>query len=40
VDPVEWWHYNYVDTSRTFELMDIPIEEMEKEVLVSNFSQK
>lgn len=39
VDPVEWWHYNYVDTSRTFELMDIPIDKMELEVL--NFkSQK
>lgn len=39
VDPVEWWHYNYVDTSRTFELMDIPIDLMEREVLNSK-SQK
>jgi zinc D-Ala-D-Ala dipeptidase len=40
VDPVEWWHYNYVDTSRTFELMDIPIDLMEREVLNSKSQNK
>lgn len=28
VDPVEWWHYNYVSTT-TFELLDIPFEAFE-----------
>lgn len=40
VDPVEWWHFNYVD-SKTYELLDIPIHLMEEEVnsskLRSNF---
>jgi zinc D-Ala-D-Ala dipeptidase len=40
VDPVEWWHYNYVDVNRSFELMDIPIDEMEREVLASEFQKK
>jgi D-alanyl-D-alanine dipeptidase len=35
VDPVEWWHYNYVD-SKAYELLDIPIHLMEEEV---NFSK-
>lgn len=29
VDPVEWWHYNYVST-KTYELLDISFEELEK----------
>lgn len=28
VDPVEWWHFNYVSTT-TFELLDIPFEALE-----------
>ncbi|PZV79698.1 D-alanyl-D-alanine dipeptidase [Algoriphagus aquaeductus] len=40
VDPVEWWHYNYLDASRTFELMDIPIDEMEREVLTFKSQNK
>ncbi|GAB3222246.1 M15 family metallopeptidase [Algoriphagus aestuariicola] len=31
VDPVEWWHYNYLG-ERNFDLMDIPIDMMEEEV--------
>lgn len=35
VDPVEWWHYNFVDT-RIYELMDIPIDRLEAEVINSS----
>jgi len=38
VDPVEWWHYNYVD-QQVYELMDISINEME-EALISDSSLK
>ncbi|MDO8966890.1 M15 family metallopeptidase [Algoriphagus sp.] len=32
VDPVEWWHYNYID-NRVYELLDISIDELEKSIL-------
>jgi energy-coupling factor transporter ATP-binding protein EcfA2 len=29
VDPVEWWHFNYIGNSE-FDLLDLPHEEIEK----------
>jgi D-alanyl-D-alanine dipeptidase len=31
VDPVEWWHFNYVSDT-LFELLDIPHEEIIKTI--------